>query len=313
MKIKWVLFILFAIMFFLTSCSGSGARNNMDNDNMPSYDRSESFGIQSNAPNTMAQADTTTTYELKDDSNVNGTFNDPSLKIIKNGKLFVETKDINNALITVTDKISKVNGYIQSLNSEKINVSLIARIPSDKFDGFMNESNEFGNIVSKSIFTEDISDTYFDTDARIKSLKIQEQRLLDLLSKGGDLKYLLEVENELARVRTEIEQLEGKIRYYDNKISYSTVEINIRETSDFTKQEEIPKSFGSKIKQTFFDGIGIVKSFFENIILILTYLLPISIIIAPVIFGIIVLVKFIRKKSGLKHKKDEKNDKKNVE
>ncbi|MCL2320874.1 MAG: DUF4349 domain-containing protein [Oscillospiraceae bacterium] len=297
---KKILLILCTCLLLLASCSSgrSGSTSNMtsvamDNaqvqDNAAAgfgskNDNANAGGVVSESP---AQSSVTANSAITNDS---------FLKIIKNGTLNIETKDINNAQSIVISKVSELNGYVQSLNSDNKTISLVIRIPYDKFDGFMNESSQFGNVVSKSISTEDVSATYFDTQAHINTLKVQEQRLLDILSKGEDLKSMLEVENELARVRGEIESLEGQIRLYDNKISYSTIQINIYETSDFTVVQDTPKSFGAKIAQAFLDGIGIVKTFLENVLLILLYLLPICILLGGIAFVIIKLVKIIRKK-----------------
>lgn len=292
--------VIFLMAFIFTSCSGSGNSGKL-----------EAPKEVYEAANTMAAAADTTSSAMQDfdygdvasnqssSSQVisqNSENNNPSLKIIKNGGLSVETKEINKTVQTITDRIVQSNGYVQSLNSSKNRVEIVARIPSANFDAFMNGSSDFGNIVNKNIYTEDVSETYFDSDARIKSLKVQEGRLLDILAKGQELKYLLEVEKELARVRTEIELLEGKLRNLDNRISYSTINININETPSYTMVEETPKNFGERIAKAFLEGISVASSFIGNLIISLIYFFPIGLLIALVAFLVWKIVKRFKPK-----------------
>lgn len=316
-KNKKVILILISIsmMIFISSCSSSdtGSNNAME---APSAPLEERFGSENQKSSVSEQyGDGEVAYDQATGVTSLTNFNDPSLKIIKNGSLNIETKELNNALTMVTNKVMSLNGYVQSLNSDnKTRISLVVRIPSENFDNFMNESSEFGNILSKNISTDDISDVYFDTEAHIKSLKLQEERLLDLLSKGTELKYLLEVENELARVRYEIEKLEGSMRQYDNRISLSTVEIYIYETYDYTEEKNVPRTFGAKLLSNIADGANVVKTFLENLILALTYLLPILALLACIGFVVLKLVKWLKKKKILAKKSDsEDKDTKNIE
>ena len=71
---------------------------------------------------------------------------------------------------------------------------------------------------------------YFDTDARLRNAKRMEDRLLEMLQKNtGKVSDLLQVEKELARVREQIEQMQGELKYYDALVQYATVTVTLAE------------------------------------------------------------------------------------
>jgi hypothetical protein len=65
------------------------------------------------------------------------------------------------------------------------------RIPSEKFEQFMTDIGEYGQCNQSENWGEDVSAKYFDTEARLKSLTMQEERLLTLLSKAENLQISL--------------------------------------------------------------------------------------------------------------------------
>jgi hypothetical protein len=84
-----------------------------------------------------------------------------------------------------------------------------------------------------------VTKAYFDTDARLKHARVMEQRLIDMLkTKTGKVSDLLQVEKELARVREEIEKMQGELKYWDSQVQFATVTISLAE-----KDMEEPAAF----------------------------------------------------------------------
>ena len=83
---------------------------------------------------------------------------------------------------------------------------------------------------SQTLGTDDVTKAYFDTDARMKNLQLEEARLQQILDlKTGRLSDVLAVERELARVRQQIEEMQGTLKYYDTMVQYATVSIALSE------------------------------------------------------------------------------------
>jgi len=87
-----------------------------------------------------------------------------------------------------------------------------------------------GELKNQTLGTEDVTKAYFDTDARLKNAHVMEQRLIDMLkTKTGKVSDLLQVEKELARVREEIEKMQGELKYCDSQVQFATVTISLAE------------------------------------------------------------------------------------
>ncbi|MET3194587.1 DUF4349 domain-containing protein [Bacillus sp. OAE603] len=201
-------------------------------------------------------------------------------KLIKTANLEIETKKFEKTIDTLEKSVSEFNGYIESNHItgtsilEKYNEDNIddfpsrtaqytLRIPTNKLNAYLSKINTIGNVTSKSISTEDISNQYFDTETRIKSLKIQEERLLNLLKKSGSLSDIIELEKELSTVRYEIESLTTTIKTYDSLINYSTINLSVTEVAEITDTTP-PKTVSDRITAKFKDNLKNISTGFKN-------------------------------------------------
>jgi len=157
-------------------------------------------------------------------------------KIIMRANLSIESKNIDEVDSRVTKLIENYNGYIaDSSNWENQNKQKFSRyqlrIPADNFNQILSElgSDNFGQVLSRSVSGQDVTEEYMDLDIRLRNLVAQEERYRQLLDKAEEVEEILQIENELNRVRTEIEQLQGRKNYLDNQINYSTITVDFRQ------------------------------------------------------------------------------------
>ena len=98
---------------------------------------------------------------------------------------------------------------------------------------------KLGDLKNQTLATEDVTKAYVDTDARLRNSRLIEKRLVDLLeTNAGRVADLLEVEKELGRVREQIEQLQGELKFMDIQVQFATVTISLAE-----KDLETPAGF----------------------------------------------------------------------
>lgn len=156
-------------------------------------------------------------------------------KIATNGQVEVEVESYEATYKKILDLVMQVKGYVQAattarLPNGKIRGSIVVRIPPEKFVEVTDAIATLGTVKNKVVGSKDITKDYMDLAARINSKKVLEERLQKIVKEGkGEVKELLEVEKELARVREEIERLEGEQRYYDNITALASLEINAYE------------------------------------------------------------------------------------
>lgn len=238
-------------------------------------------------------------------------------KIIKSGYLAMETLDFEETTSEIIRKVQQAGGFIASSNIQGWSRADLknkpmrqahykVRIPSQKFEQFITDAGELGNVTRNESWGEDVSSQYFDTEARLKSLTIQEERLLTILSKAEELTDIIELERELSSIRYEIENLTGTLRKYDNLVAYSTLELDVREVEEIKEIEEDPVTLWEKIVSIFQKSIESAGEIAEGMLLFLIGAIPFLLllgIVLLILLGILRLVRMVRKTTPTEKRK----------
>lgn len=232
-------------------------------------------------------------------------------KIIRNAALEMETQDFDNLIDTLDKEIKKLGGYVENSNiSGKYYYSndlrygnITARVPKEKFDEFVNSIYDVANVVNKQESTENVTLQYVDTQSHIKTLEVEQSRLLALLEKVETLEDIITLETRLSSVRYELESYNTQLRTYDNLVNYSTVTLNIQEVERMTETKDVKKTVWNRIHSGFSNSIYNIseglKDFFVWFVINLPYLLLWGIIITV---AILVGNKYYKKNSSKKTK-----------
>ena len=124
--------------------------------------------------------------------------------------------------------VEKLDAKAQTGNARELSASL--RIPAKQLDAFLADVRKLGHVEEENRSNEEVSDQYVDLQARLKSARATEQRLIELLgTRTGKLQDVLEAERELARIRGEIESMQGQSVLLVHRVNYATVEVNLNE------------------------------------------------------------------------------------
>jgi hypothetical protein len=124
--------------------------------------------------------------------------------------------------------VEKLDAKAQTGNARELTASL--RIPTKQLDGFLADVRKLGHVEEETRSNEEVSDQYVDLQARLKSARATEQRLIELLgTRTGKLQDVLEAERELARVRGEIESMQGQSALLVHRVNYATVQVDLNE------------------------------------------------------------------------------------
>lgn len=214
-------------------------------------------------------------------------------KIIRNGYVSADITDYDKTEKDITAKTQELGGYIAGSNSyyygENQDLqagSMEIRIPEHRFDEMMSFLESAGKINSKNTSTNDVTEQFFDINTRVNNLRIKEERLLEILSKQGELKDLLAVEQELADTRSEIESLEGRLNFLSGQVAYSTINIELREVKnlDDSIAKDSVSGIGSKIKESVIKSINKILDLGVKGIILISSALPFLLILGVVYF-----------------------------
>jgi hypothetical protein len=160
-----------------------------------------------------------------------------------------------------------------------------ARVPVDEFAAFMKAVVTLGELQKSKTDSDDVTEEFYDLDGRIKNLKAEEETLRKLLKDSVNLQERLAVREQLQRVTSDMERLEGKLKRLDNLASLSTVTVNISERKGYVPSGE--PSFGTSIARTFHGSLELLGDLGRAIVLIgvaIVPWLPVALLVAlPVV------------------------------
>jgi len=223
--------------------------------------------------------------------------------VIYNANIEIEVKDFDIAQEMITNLVNNYNGYlvdssIYTDHQEQMNGNIVARIPQEKFQQFLSEVESIGSKVrGKNVSGQDVTDQYVDLEARLKSKRAVEKRLLQFIEDAENTKDLLAISKDLAIIQEEIERLLGQIKYLENQSSLSTVTIQLYENKIIIPdiEKEDLNTF-EKTKKQFMDSINFLLALISSLFVFVVGNSPVLVIILAFIITLFIVIKKRTKK-----------------
>ena len=226
-------FIVLTGSVTLASCAKSTSVSN-------SQIRAASVQYTETAPNSLSEAkargaEYTDTMDAVDTAQSASTAETVERQLIKEGSINFETLNIAETRQHIESLIQKYGAYIsqedEHTSSSRIYQNISVRIPKAYFDAFITELSEqsgsIKKIDQKSVTVQDVTEEFIDSTARLAVKKETEQGYLRLLNQAKTIKDILDIQNELQDIRSDIESIEGRLRYLKNSVNFSTLHISM--------------------------------------------------------------------------------------
>ena len=233
---------------------------------------------------------------------------DPNRKLIYTAEVSIETERYETDYNALVQSVKAAGGYLsneeargsmpQRYGDVGRNSYMEARIPTDKFEEFMQSLNEVGRITSRSMAVDDVTDEYYDVEARIEMLEKRFAKMEEYMERATEMNDIIQLENEMSQILYELDVLKGSKRHFDNRIEYSTVRIELIEVVKAEAVSVSEGNLGSRAGNAFLNTLQAMGVFFEDLFVLLVGSLPVLIIVAIVVF---VILFFVRR-STKKHK-----------
>ena len=198
-------------------------------------------------------------------------------KIIKTAFLTIEVKDIPGSVETLKNLASQKGGYVSSTNIQKnyndrLSGSVIIRVPAAEFENTLTSVKAIGTVKSASTQGQDVTEEYVDLQAQKDSYQNQLAQYNEIMKKAVKVEDVITVQQQIDRVQTEMNRLEGRLKYLDSRIDLSTITVNLQEP------EPVGGQTGHNFISTINEGISGFFGMIDAIIIILFTLLPLIIV-----------------------------------
>ena len=225
-------------------------------------------------------------------------------KLVYTSDISLEAEDFDTANNTLHATINSLGGIIVSENAYNLgnvgyrSIRITVRIPQEKYDTFLAGLSNDYNVASLSNRVDNLTETYYDNENRLRSYRIQEERLFAMLEKATTVEEMLQIESRLCDVQYQIESLTNTQKTIDNDVKYATFYINLNEVTKYTAPT--PKTFGDRLSDTVEDSGETFLEVLEGLLFIFIYLAPYIAIMLVFAVIVLVIVRIIVKKARKK-------------
>lgn len=168
-------------------------------------------------------------------------------RVIKRADLTLELKKsgFRAAFDRATAIATEVGGFVATSSSERnddgvMSGSIALRVPNERFDEARRKLALLGTVKSENVSGEDVGGQIVDIEARLRSLRAQEDSLRTLMSRARTVGEVIQVEQQLGLVRQQIEQLAGEEARLKDQVALSTISAFLAEPGVAVGPEEPP-------------------------------------------------------------------------
>ena len=150
--------------------------------------------------------------------------------IVRTGRLSVVSNDVRKSVGDMSSYVVGIGGFVVSSNvqgtSDNPSATLEVRVPVDKFQESVEKAKTAGlRVTSESLTGEDVTEDFVDTQARIKNLQASEMQFAEIMKKAQKISDVLEVQQQLERVRGDIDVAQGHAQYLEKSAKMSSITI----------------------------------------------------------------------------------------
>lgn len=209
-------------------------------------------------------------------------------KIIHSAEIVLVVDEITSTEALLVELLEQFDGYVGNSQilepqGQQRSAQWVVHVPAERRNAFLQEVVKLGTPENRTTNSRDVTEEFVDLTTRIESKKQLEQRILGLLEKqAGDIKDVLAVEEQLARVREEIEKMQGRVDHIDAVTTMTSITISAREEHDYVPPQA--PSFSTEVGQTWTDSMALLQDFGKSVVFATVAIAPWLPLIAIFVF-----------------------------
>lgn len=237
--------------------------------------------------------------ENRDEDSVAASADVSIRKLVKNVDTTIQVDNIKASHDSILKQAETIGGYLVSSDISDYEgrefYYISVRVPAEKLQEFLGYLDGLGKVIRQNINTEDITEQYYDAQARLDNALIQEAQLQDIMKQAKTVDEILKVKQQLDSVQERIEQLKGQLKLWDQLTDMSLVNIELqptRETAAVSKYVEWDMLSGNEMAIRIRNGFVSTLNFIVNLVLSLVIFIISAL---PAIFIIIIIIFLLRR------------------
>lgn len=176
-------------------------------------------------------------------------------------KLASDHEAIITAMQIATDDETPVYRYDETTygETEALRGYVTVRVPADKYEAFLSGVTGIGTVLYQAENADDVTQQHVDMTARLANLRVEEERLREFFDSAQKVEEMLAIEQELSRVRGEIESLDAQVKYLERQAAMATVTIDLTEPKPLVRPSGDDWGFGQAITDGFRGAAGVIR------------------------------------------------------
>jgi len=220
-------------------------------------------------------------------------------QVVTHASLAVTVPKLDEAQAEVLRITTTLGGYVQSSNfnnfTDNQNWSFTLRVPSDKSNEAVRLISALGSVQSSGSNRQDVTEEYMDLEARLTVMRLEESRLLELLRRANTIDDYLKVESHLTRVRIEIEQATGRLKFLTHSVGMATIGLTLTPERGAIPPKPVGfAGLGQRLSAAFRQGLNAVVEIVSGTLVFVVASLPLFLIIVPLfLIGLVLYRRMI--------------------
>lgn len=224
-------------------------------------------------------------------------------KLIYKANLTMEVVTYDEAASELRNAIHQSGGYILQFEDGQYGgeqgSTYTIKVPAASFMDFIDrlegiEHKRFERQVSGT----DVTEEYVDLESRLKAKQLVEERLLGFMDKAQKADDLVKFSQQLSGVQEEIEQIKGRIRYLDQNVAYSTIELRMYQPSAAAADVIKPATLGGKMSSAVKGSVDTLIIVVQGLLIFLSGALPVLLFLLLIAIPATAIWRYLRRRGS---------------
>lgn len=205
------------------------------------------------------------------------TFGQPGItRVIRTAELgvVIPRESFDDRFAEAAEAADANGGFVATSTTRERSGTLTVRVPAANFDETLRALRELGEIEVQTIQGRDVTADYVDLRARMRIAKARREVLLGLMEEATSIEQTIRVQNALDDTQLRIEELQGQLRFLDDRTSLATIRVQLREEgvepSEDVDRPSIPNAFERSVA----GFVGVIA----GVVVGLGYVIPVALI-----------------------------------